>query len=209
MVLSDFFDRAATLLHESDNVSGIADMQAALRHVPLPHFADAERNRAEYDGWASTTPLEQAWNLIYGGDYAMANGRAVHTIAEAVAPFRGEDAPATKLGLRLPLGGGGVAAAVFWLDLVRRLSRSASAVRTCFWCFDGVSGHVVVQLGDTAASTLSELWVPDSNSDYLCDLSAPGSVDVGRFLTKLPPHIAEALQSRGVMVQDFMDRLAR
>lgn len=209
MALSDFFDAAATLLHEADRVTGIAEMQAGLRSVPMPHFADAERYRTEYDAWASATPLEQVWNVVYGGDHRMANIRAVHTIAEAVAPFRGEEAPATKLGLKLPLGPGGVAAAVFWLDVVRRLSRSVGNVRTCFWSFDGTNGNVLVQLGDTAASTLGELWVPDADSEYLCDLSMPASVDVGRFLTKLPPHIAEPLQVVGVFVQDFLDRLAR
>jgi type VI secretion system protein ImpM len=209
MALADFFDGAATLLHEADAITGIGEMQAALRRVPLPHFADAERNRAEYDAWASATPLVQAWNVVYGGDQGMANVRAVHTISESVAPFRGDEAPPTKLGLRLPLGPGGIAAAVFWLDVVRRLSRAPAPIRTCFWCFDGASGHVVVQLGDTPASTLGELWLADANSDYLCDLSVPASVDVGRFLTKLPPHIAEALQSPGVVVQDFLDRLSR
>jgi type VI secretion system ImpM family protein len=207
IALGDFYDAAATLLMEADSVTGIADMQAALRRVSPPNLADADRSAQEYEAWAATTPLAQAWNVVYGGDQAMSVPRAVHTISEAVAPFRGEEAPATKLGLRLPLGPGGVAAASFWLDTVRRLARSPAEVRTCFWCFDGASGCAIVQLGDTPASTLGELWSPDANSDYLCDLTLPASVDVGRFLTKLPPHVAEALQSPHALVRDFLDRL--
>jgi hypothetical protein len=195
------------LLLEADNVTGIADMQAALRGVPPPHLADADRSAQEYEAWASSTLLTQAWSVVYGGDQAMSVPRSVHTISEAVAPFRGEESPATKLGLRLPLGPGGVAAASFWLDTVRRLARTPAEVRTCFWCFDGASGCALVQLGDTPAATLAELWSPDTNSEYLCDLTMPTSVDTGRFLNRLPPHVAEALQSPNALVRDFLDRL--
>jgi hypothetical protein len=64
-----------------------------------------------------------------------------------------------------------------------------------------------VQLGDTPAATLAELWSPDTNSEYLCDLTMPTSVDTGRFLNRLPPHVAEALQSPNALVRDFLDRL--
>ncbi|MGD0525749.1 MAG: type VI secretion system-associated protein TagF [Polyangiaceae bacterium] len=207
IALGDFFDAAATLLLEADNVTGIADMQAAMRHVPMPRLVDADRSAQEYEAWAAATPLSQAWNVVYGGEQAMSVPRSVHTILEAVAPFRGEEQPATKLGLRLPLGPGGVAAAAFWLDTVRRLARTPAEVRTCFWCFDGNVGCALVQLGDTPSGSLGELWLPDPNSEYLCDLVGPTSVDVGRFLGKLPPHVAEVLQSPNALVRDFLDRL--
>jgi type VI secretion system ImpM family protein len=209
MALGDFFDTAATVLFEADTVSGAAEMQAAIKRVTHPNLADADRNAQEYEAWATTTPLEQAWNVVYGGEQSLAHFRAVHTIWEAIAPFRGDDMASTKVGLRLPLGPGGIAAATFWLDAVRRLARSPQQVRTTFWCFDGSSGTAIVQLGDTPASSLTELWLPDTNSEYLCDLTVPTSVDVGRFLTKLPPHVAESLQGSGVLVRDFLDRLAR
>ncbi len=208
MALGDFLDAAATLLLEADAVTGIADMQAALRNVPVPHMGDAERNAQEYEAWAASTPLGHAWSVVYGADLTMSVPRAVHTITEAVAPFRGQEAAATKLGLRLPLGPGGVAAAAFWLDTVRRLARTPQEVRSCFWCFDGESGCAIVQLGDTPASTLLELWSPDANSEYLCDLVVPSSVDVGRFLNRLPPHVAEVLQAPQALVRDFLARVA-
>ncbi len=207
IALGDFFDAAATLLMEADTVTGIADMQAALTRVIPPRLADADRSAREYEAWAASTLLTHAWSVVYGEEQAMSVPRAVHTISEAVAPFRGEEAPATKLGLRLPLGQGGIAAAAFWLDQVRRLARTPAEVRSCFWCFDGESGCALVQLGDTPSSTLAELWAPDANSEYLCDLSVPTSVDVGRFLTRLPPHVAEALQAPNALVRDYLDRL--
>jgi type VI secretion system protein ImpM len=207
IALGDFFDGAATLLMEADSVTGIADMQAALTRVPMPHLADADRTAQEYEAWAASTLLSHAWSVVYGDEQAMSVPRAVHTISEAVAPFRGVEAPATKLGLRLPLGQGGIAAAAFWLDTVRRLARTPAEVRSSFWCFDGESGCALVQLGDTPSSTLGELWAPDANSEYLCDLTVPTSVEVGRFLNRLPPHVAEALQSPNALVRDFLDRL--
>jgi type VI secretion system ImpM family protein len=206
MALGDFFDAAATLLLGADEVSGIADMQAALRAVPMPVVTEAERNAQEYEAWATSTPIGHAWSVVYGGDELSAP-RAVHTISEAIAPFRGQEGAATKLGLRLPLGPGGVAAATFWLDTVRRIARTPQEVRSCFWCFDGESGSAIVELGDTPAGTLMELWSPDANSEYLCDLVVPSSVDTGRFMSRLPPHVAEALQSPYARVKDFLDRL--
>jgi type VI secretion system ImpM family protein len=206
MALGDFFDAAATLLLSSEGVTGIADMQAALRSVPMPLLTEGERNAHEYESWSMSTPLGHAWNVVYGGD-PLSAPRAVHTISEAIAPFRGQEGAATKLGLRLPLGPGGVAAASFWLDTVRRVARTPQEVRSCFWCFDGESGSAIVELGDTPAGTLMELWSPDSNSEYLCDLVSPSSVDTGRFLNRLPPHVAEALQSPHARVKDFLDRL--
>jgi type VI secretion system ImpM family protein len=206
MALGDFFDSAATLLLEADSVTGIADMQNALRRISQPNLGAAQRDAQEYDVWAASTYLGQAWNVVYGGD-PLSAPRAIHTIMESVAPFRGVESPATKLGLRLPLGPGGIAAAVFWLDTIRRLARTPAEIRTCFWCFDGSQGSTIVQLGDTPASILTELWSPDPNNDFLCDLTAPTSVDVGRFLTRLPPHLAEALQRPQALVRDFLDWL--
>jgi len=206
MAMGDFLDAAATLLLESDSITSSADMHAAVRRIPGPQVTDAERNAHDYDAWAAATPLGNAWNVVYGGD-PMSAPRAVHTIMEAVAPFRGQELAATKLGLRLPLGPGGVAAATFWLDTVRRIARTPQEVRSCFWSFDGQSGCAIVQLGDTPGSTLLELWSPDPNSEYLCDLVVPTSVDVGRFMSKLPPHVAEALQTPNALVRDFLDRL--
>lgn len=206
IALGDFLDAAANLLIQADTVTGIGEMQQVLRYIAYPNLSSGDQAAQEYDGWASGTPLVHAWNVVYGGE-VMSAPRAIHTITEAVAPFRGVEFPATKLGLRLPLGPGGIAAATFWLDTVRRIARTPNEVRTCFWCFDGSSGCAIVQLGDTPASTLTELWSPDADSEYLCDLTLPASVDVGRFLTKLSPPVADALQAPNALVRDFLDRL--
>jgi type VI secretion system protein ImpM len=207
MGFGDFLDRAATLLHESDAITGIADMQNALLRVPEPSPSDAEPAAREYEAWASTTLLQNAWAVIYGVGDTISPPRAIHTIAEALAPFRGEEAPNTKLSLRLPLGAGGVAAAAFWIDVIRHIARSLGEVRSCFWTVGGQTGSILVQLGNTPPSTLAELWAPDPDSEYVCDLTTPASVDVNRFMTRLPPHVAQVLQAPEAGVNDLLGRL--
>lgn len=207
MAFGDFLDAAATLLLASEPVTGVAEMQAALHRLPPAAPRDAEAAARDYDAWAASTPLSQAWGVIYGGGYALSAPRAIHTLLEALAPFRGEEAPNTKLSLRLPLGSGGVAAAAFWIDAVRHMARSLAEVRTCFWSAGGDAGSILVQLGNTPSSSLGELWSPDPDSEYACDLTVPASVDVGRFLTRLPPHLVEVLQAPAAVVRDFLGRL--
>ena len=120
MALGDFFDTAAEALHGVAGLSGPADLVEALRPLRLPELDRAEFEARDYDAWTSNAVLAQAWSVVYGEASHVLAPRAIHVIAEAVAPFRGEAAPATTLGLRLPLGSGGVAAAAFWLDVVRR-----------------------------------------------------------------------------------------
>jgi len=207
MGFGDFLDRAATLLLESDTIAGIADMQNALLRIPEPVPGDAEPSAHEYAAWASATLLQNAWAVIYGpGDFVSAP-RAIHTIAEALVPFRGEEAPNTKLSLRLPLGAGGVAAAAFWIDIVRHIARSLAEVRTCFWSVGGQGGSMILQLGNTPPATLGELWYPDPDSEYVCDLATPASVDVTRFMTRLPPAVAHVLQSPDAGIRDLLSRL--
>jgi type VI secretion system ImpM family protein len=209
MAYGDFLDSASMLLSDAETVSGVAQMQAFVSRVGPPTTAVADQVAQEYEMWAATTPLERAWTIIFGADSALSAPRAVHTILEAVGPFRGDASPPTRLGLRLPLGPGGIAAAAFWLDTLRRVSRTPPEIRTCFWSFDGATGSAIVQLGDTPASSLAELWSPDANSENLCDLGVPSSVDVGRFLTRLPPAIADVLRSPHALVRDFLDLLTQ
>jgi type VI secretion system protein ImpM len=207
MAFGDFLDGAASALMGSAAVTSVADMAGILRGVPAPFAGDAAPVAQEYAAWAASTPLQNAWAAIYGGDRTLSAPYAIHTLFEAIAPFRGEVGPTTKLGLRLPLGGGGVAAAAFWIDMVRQFARSLAEVRSCFWSFDGRTGSMIIQLGDTPASTLGELWAPDPDNEHLCDLTAPATVEAGRFLARLPPHVAETLMAPQALAGDFLARL--
>jgi type VI secretion system ImpM family protein len=208
MALGDFFDAAAAILHDAARFSEQAELIEALAPLRPPQVDHADIDARDYDTWTSSALLTQALSVVYGEARDVLAPRAVHVIKEAVAPFRGEAAPATTLGLRLPLGSGGVAAAAFWIDVVRRLAGAPNEIRTSFWSFDGAHGSVIVQLGETPASTLAELWAPDTDSETMCDLTEASNVDVGRLLSGLPPPLAGALQSTNTLVRDFLDQLA-
>jgi type VI secretion system protein ImpM len=207
LVLGEFFDAAAATLRRAATLSSTADLIELLRPLAAPELARSEAEARDYAGWSSEASLNRAWGVLYGHAGAMLATRAIHVIADALAPFRGEAAPATTLGLRLPLGSGGVAAAAFWLDAVRRLAGLPNEVRTSFWSSDGTRGSVIVQIGDTPPSTLAELWSPDADSESLCDLTAAPNVDVGRLLSGLPHPLADALKAPDTLVCDFLDRL--
>jgi type VI secretion system protein ImpM len=209
IALGEFFDAAAAALHGAALVTSQPELLDVLARVRPPRVDHVDTEAHEYAAWTASARLEQALSVVFGPERDRLAPRALHVIAEAVAPFRGEPAPATTLGLRLPLGSGGAAAAAFWLDVVRRLAGSPAEVRTSFWSFDGERGSVIVQLGETPASTLAELWAPDSDSETMCDLTEASSLDAGRLASDLPPPLASALQSGDTLVADFLDRLVR
>lgn len=206
LAFGDFLDGAAGVLLDPGASASAVGMQAALGRVAPPALRDADWSARDYEVWASSTPLAQAWSILYGED-VLSPVHAVYTIAEAVAPFRGVEAPETRLSLRLPLGAAGGAAAAFWIDIVRRLARSPREVRTCFWSSDGRTGTLLVQLGTTPAASLGELWAPDANSEHVCELTAPSAEDSRARLAQVAPHVAEAMQARGVVVGQFLASL--
>lgn len=216
LAFGDFLDGAANVLLDPRAGASGAEMSAALGRVVPPVLRDADWSAREYEVWASSTPLRQAWSIFYGDD-AVSPAHAVYTIIEAVAPFRGEEAPETRLALRLPLGAAGAAAAAFWIDIVRRLSRSPREVRSCFWSTDGRTGTMLVQLGTTPAATFGELWAPDTNSEQVCDLTASPPSDPRALLARTAPGVAEVMDAGaaggggggggGALVRDFLERL--
>lgn len=206
LAFGDFLDGAVSVLLDPAARTSAAHMHAALARVPPPALHHADLSARDYEVWAASTPLRQAWSILYG-EPDLAPAQAVYTIAEAVAPFRGEDAPETRLALRLPLGAGGAAAAAFWIDLVRRLSRSVSEVRSCFWSADGRTGTMLLQLGTTPPSSLGELWSPDANSEQVCELTVSSGADSRASLARVAPAVADVMQAPGALVTDFVARL--
>src|SRR5262249_48093807 len=162
-----------------------------LSHLLAPHLFEAQ-NR-DYDAWVENTYLTQAWTAVFGPDVGSRPFHCVQTITEAIAPWRGREEPPTPLSVRLPLGYGGGAAGAFWVDIVRRAAGWRATVPTLFWAFDDSSGEVLVQLGEVPPSSMAELWQPDANSDHVCDLTRPTSVDSSRFMEQLSQPLAAVL----------------
>ena len=176
IALGDFLDAAANLLIQADSMTGIGDMQAALRHVAYPNLSAGDQAAQEYDAWASATLLTQAWSVVYGGEVTSA-ARAMHTITEAIASFRGVEGPATKLGLRLPLGPGGIAAATSGST---RTAVSPAPPTRCAPASGASTGRAAAQSSSSgiprpAPSPSSGRPTPTATT---LDLTVPASVDV-------------------------------
>lgn len=200
LVLGDFLEGATHALSSVDGVRSQRDLEAVIARVPAVDLSAVSFAGSEYQQWVNTTVLGSALTAIYGVGGSPTALHALHTISEAVAAFRGQENPQTPLSLRLPLGSGGPAAAVFWMDIVRSAARWRATVPVCFWSFDGVSGSLLLQLGDPPVASLSQLWAPDPDSDHVCDLTEPRSVDPSRFLSKLSPPVAQVAQRPDVAV---------
>lgn len=209
LALGDFLERATDVVLEAERMTSQQQLEARVAQLPPPQFDQAAMTTREYENWTRMTYVANAWLAIYGEPNSARPIHAIHTIIEALGPFRGQENPSTPLSVRLPLGVGGGAAAAFWIDIVRRVGRWRTTVPTCFWSFDGQSGSILIQLGDTPASSLAELWSPDSRSDYVCDLTSATSVDRARFLGRVPPHVAQRLDRGDTLVVDLLGALAQ
>ncbi len=208
LVLGDYFEEATSTLFNVDNVGSLSDFERAVDRIGPPRLDSAGSRSSEYQQWSSITPTWTAWSTVYGSEAARAPIHAIHTIRECLATFRGQETLDTPLSLRLPLGGGGVAAAAFWIDVVRRIARWNTTVPSFFLHFDGFTGSMLLQLGDTPPSSLIELWEPDPSSDYVCDLMGNARFDEAKILPKLPPPVAEMLQRHDRPVAEFLAALA-
>jgi hypothetical protein len=209
LALGDFLEAATDVALETEQMQTAQQLDARVSRVQPPRFDQAVNTVREYETWTRMTYVQNAWTAIYGDPRSAGPLHAIHTILEALGPFRGQECPATPLSVRVPLGVGGGAAAAFWLDIVRRVARWRATVPTCFWSFDGTSGTILIQLGDLPTSSLAELWSPDANSDHVCDLTSAASVDRARFLGRMPPQLAHMLERPDTLVADLLNALVQ
>jgi type VI secretion system ImpM family protein len=209
LVLGDFFEHATSQLMTVDAVGSLEEFERHVSRVAMPYLDDAGARHTEYNQWAYNTPLHTAWSVLYGFGNSLHPIHAISTITDCLASFRGREALDTPLSVRVPLGSGGVAAAAFWIDMVRRIARWSATVPTFFLHFDGYTGSMLLQLGDTPPSSLLELFSPDPSSDHVCDLMGTAKFDADRLLARLPPAIAQLLQRGDRPVSELLAVLSQ
>src|SRR5439155_1764904 len=158
-----------------------------------------------YADWMRSLPLVELWTLLYGDGGPEVASRALRWIFEAVRPVIGVDHPKTALTLRLPLGASGGAAVCFWIHLVRRIARWKSTLPSFFWSHDGVTGSMLLHLGEPPRSTLVELWAPTRERDEFCDLTLPIPTQGLESVPELPPDVARLVASGDRSVFDLLD----
>ena len=205
LALGDLWQHAADAILTDNVLAAVSDLEAALVSGSLAPLSTLTDDARQYADWARATHLSLALEAVFGSNARACAIQAVHTIHEAILPFRGREQPKTPLSVRVPLGGSGAGAAAFWVDVVRHTAGWKNTVPSFFWSFQDGRGEAIVQLGDVPASSLSALWLADPNSEHMCDLTHLVPSDGTRFLPLLPPAVAAALTREDARVIDLLN----
>ncbi|HMA94809.1 MAG TPA: type VI secretion system-associated protein TagF [Polyangiaceae bacterium] len=187
LVIGDFLESAASIL---DQAARGADPRGLLQQLPrgvAPRIAGA---KSEFAGWAANTAVSTVFAAFFADESTARGYNVLCSLHGIVAPFAGHELPDTPLSLRLPLGSAGIAGAVFWIELVRKILRWKRAVPVCFWHAYVDSGQLVIPLGEPSMRSLLGLWVANELDDAHCDLTV-GDAAYGQ----LPDAISTALSN--------------
>jgi type VI secretion system protein ImpM len=185
-----------------------ADLTTRLAGLAEPSVVRFSDTVAAYAAWGEAMQLSELGALIVGAGQVDALRGMLRLMSEAVQPHRNQESPRTPLSLRLPLGAAGGAAVCFWLDAVRRLVGWRATVPSVFWSQDGDSGKLTVHLGFAPAATVSELWLPNAQSDEFCDLARPLSVAAVEASAPLSTPIEQVLSDPSGSVAGLLKALA-
>ena len=196
LAFGDFFDQAYQTIHPAAPLSVPFDQ--SLAWLQVPGYETVAAAAGDYAAWCTQSAPEQAWTPLFA-EGSKAAERALSILSLAIDPFRGVERPSTKLGARLSLGSGGAAAAVLWLDVIRRMTRWRATVPACFWSMH--TGSLLVHFGDVPQTTLSELWMPDSDNESLVPVD-------GSHVSPIPSHLSHALGGAHASFADVLNALA-
>jgi type VI secretion system protein ImpM len=172
LVLRALVEPFATQL--TTNVTSADALREWLAGCAVPDVGQAHVHTA-YDAWCTQTYAEAAWAALFGGHATPGARYAIHTIAEALAPFRHRDDPETQLGAVLPIGApqtiDWAASVALWMDIARRVGGWQSNIPTTFWTLSpNTPRRVLIALGDPHASALAEITLGRGDADQTCRL---------------------------------------
>lgn len=180
------------------------ERRVEIADVKLGSAEDAERT---YQSWIEELPSSELWVLLYSGDAEQravpeqTPARALRLLSEAIRPLRGIERPTTPLSAWLPLGQAGGAAVCFWLDLVKRMADWRETVASYFWSHDGVSGKMLLHLGEPPRTTAEQLWLPSRRRDEFFDLTGPLEEADVTGVPELSPELARCMQASAPLAE--------
>jgi len=205
--LGELLQHAAGAILASDVQGALAQLEATLAGGTLLPLAGLQQDARDYAEWVNTTELTAAFDALFGEEARASAIQALHTIQEAISPFRGKERPKTPLSVCVPLGVSGAGAAAFWIDVVRRAAGWRDTVPTFFWSSREDGGEAIVQLGDVPASSLPALWHVGARNDHVCDLTRLAPEEAPKFWPLLPPAVAAVLTRPDARVIDLLNAL--
>jgi type VI secretion system ImpM family protein len=204
LVFADFFDGASRLLPIVLRAASAGELEACVSRVESVNLGSVPEALMLYKAWSNTTKLGQVWSALFSPERAPTLARvALQMVLASAGPLRGQERPAVKLGLRLPLGEAAAAAVAFWVDLVRQAARWRQTVPNVFWCPDD---SIVIQLGDeTPMTLLSDCWGEGGESEQLFSLAQAHS---SRSLPVLSPTLEALLADETTTVGALLASVA-
>jgi type VI secretion system protein ImpM len=195
-----FFTRCAAVLGDA-RASGVVDhVTHALPELPLVEPSAIEGTAADFAEWSARPGvLAKAWKSLFPRGRANEAARVIAALIETVERLRTSDA---RRYVRLPLGGGGAAAAALWLHVLARAVPARIAVAA--WS-ESRDPTLFVALGhEPPVDFLLRLWSADLRSVDTLDARAPsdGWPEVG-----LSASLSQVLASRDASVRDLLSAI--
>ena len=117
----------------------------------------------------------ELWASVFGEDAERAIRSALYLVTEATSTYRGQEAPPLSLGLRVPLAADPQASTALWLDVVRSAAGWKTTVPTLFVSLAAAPRALILLGGEAPASVLADLYVPNADSNAVCDLTSAAS----------------------------------
>ncbi|HYQ43731.1 MAG TPA: type VI secretion system-associated protein TagF [Polyangiaceae bacterium] len=205
--LGELLQDAAGAVLADDVLGAVARLEVTISSGALLPVSGLHQDARDYAEWVDATELTAAFDTLFGEESRASAIQALHTIYEAILPFRGKERPKTPLSVRVPLGAAGAGGAAFWIDVVRHAAGWRDTVPTFFWSSQDGGGEAIVQLGDVPASSLPALWHADAGREHVCDLTHLAAADAARFFPLLPPAVATVLTRADARVSDLLNAL--
>jgi len=169
---SGFIEAARGLVESVGSVDSPATLERLVDALPSPRVAPGASGH--FTLWASSHLAREVWDGAYGADQGAGARVAIHTVFEALAPFRGKDGNDMPLCARLPLGAEPTLEACAWLEIVRAAGGWKRHVPIAFWPLGRPAGRasaLVVGLGQAHPLALAEAVLGGVDADQVCDLT--------------------------------------
>lgn len=167
LLVSGFLERARAAAGTLKDLKAVPGAIDALQQPLDP--AGAKRACMTY---VSETRLPAFWSSIFGSAEDPRKYLLSYNLAEILTPRA-----VPRYALRLPAGGGGEAEVAFWLELTRRLCRSAELPTLTLWgdAPAGAAPGLTLLLDDLQAKYFLPLLWPQRDSEFLYPLAGDGT----------------------------------
>jgi hypothetical protein len=200
-----FVAEAVDVCRAAPSTKRASDILARVQELQPPDREECAAAAQDFLDWqAQEGIVATLWPRLFSSGAPGAE-RCLRHLIDTVVPMRTHGAIGTCRAVRLPLGGGGAAAASFWLDVVRALAQWSRTIPAVFWPAERSTGAVLIQLGEVPASSFAELWPGGTREPLVVDLTT--DLLTAPEVPPLSAEVARILVEPRARVRSFLDAL--